>query len=189
MVNQSKPDSSELQRGRPLVIEAAWYWLGQPFVRWRWLPWSHPRELVLKLFGATIGKGVRFHSGLRVKFPWYLTIGDDCWVGESVWVDNLARVTLGSRVYLAAGVYLCTGNHDWSSTNMRLFCRPISIEDGAAIEAKAVVCPGVIVGKGATLSAGSVASRDIPEGENQAGNPAALVRTQIANQSVLTRVR
>ncbi len=175
MIDQSTPDSSELVRGRPAVVEAAWYWLGQPLVRGRWLAWSEARQLVLTLFGARIGKQVRLHSGLRVKFPWYLTIGDGCSIGESVWIDNLAPVTLGAGVRISAGVYLCTGNHDWSSTNMKLFCRPISVLEGAVIGAKATVCPGVTVGRGAKLTAGSVASRDIADGETHSGNPAAAV--------------
>lgn len=178
MVDQSIPDTSELDRGRPLIVEAAWYWLGQPLVKW--LPWSCTTRILLTLFGARIGTRVSFRTGLKVKFPWYLIIGDGCSIGEDVWIDNLAPVTLCTGVSVSSGVYLCTGNHDWSSGNMRLFCRPITLNDGCAIGAKAVVCPGVTVGRNARLTAGSIASRDIAGGETHTGNPATLVSTSAA---------
>jgi putative colanic acid biosynthesis acetyltransferase WcaF len=179
MVDLSRPDNSELDRGRPLLIEAAWYWLGYPIVRSRSIPWSYLKTMTLRLFGARVGKGVYFKPGVRIKFPWYLTIGDYCWIGENVWIDNLAPVTIGSSVCLSQGAYLCTGNHDWSSFNMRLFRKPITVSDGAWIAAKAVVCPGVTVGSGAVLTAGSVASANVPDWEIHTGNPAAFVKNRV----------
>jgi putative colanic acid biosynthesis acetyltransferase WcaF len=73
-------------------------------------------------------------------------------------------------------VYFCTGNHDWSSVNMKLFRRPIICGRGSWIGAKSVVCPGVTIGSGAIVAVGAVVTKDVPEMEIHSGNPAKFVR-------------
>jgi putative colanic acid biosynthesis acetyltransferase WcaF len=111
-----------------------------------------------------------------VKFPWYLEIGDHSWLGEDLWIDNLAQVKIEAHCCLSQGAYLCTGNHDWSSVNMRLFRRPITCRQGSWIGAKAIVCPGVVIGAGAIVTAGSVVTKNVPEMEVHTGNPAQFVK-------------
>jgi putative colanic acid biosynthesis acetyltransferase WcaF len=117
--------------------------------------------------------------GIRVKFPWYLSIGDHCWIGEDVWIDNLAEVSIAPHVCVSQGVYFCTGNHDWSMQNMRLFSRPIKLETGSWAGARSVICPGVTIGEGSILSVGSVATRHLAPWGVYAGNPAVWVRNRV----------
>jgi putative colanic acid biosynthesis acetyltransferase WcaF len=119
--------------------------------------------------------------GLRVKFPWYLTVGDHCWIGEDVWIDNLAPVNIGSHVCVSQMAYLCTGNHDWKTTNMKLFRRPIVLKDGCWVGARATVCPGITIGTAAILTVGSVAGKDVPQYEIWGGNPAVFLRKRSFN--------
>jgi putative colanic acid biosynthesis acetyltransferase WcaF len=177
-VDLSRPDNSEYRKGRPLLARALWHFFGFPLVRSDWVPISSLKAALLRLFGASIGRGVCLKPGIRVKFPWYLAIGDHCWIGESAWIDNLTRVNIGSNVCVSQGAYLGTGNHDWTTPNMKLFTRPITLRDGSWVGAKSIVCPGVTFGEGAVLAAGSVATRDIPSFEIWAGNPARFVRTR-----------
>lgn len=178
-VDLSVPDNSELDRGAPFLVEALWFFIGLPLLRSSLIPSSGFRSWLLRLFGARIGKGVYSKPGLRVKFPWYLEVGEYSWLGEDLWIDNLAQVTIGSHVCLSQGVYLCTGNHDWSLTNMKLFRKPIVCERGSWVGARAVVCPGVVIGEGAIVTAGSVAAKSVPPYEIHAGNPAAFVRRRV----------
>ena len=178
-INLSKPDNSEYAIGRSRFTWAAWYFLGAPIVGSRMLPISRLKVAVLRLFGASIGSGVYLKPGIRVKFPWYLTVGNYCWIGEDVWIDNLAQVIIGDSVCISQQAYLCTGNHDWTTPNMKLFRRPIVLHDGCWVGARATVCPGVTIGKAAVLAVGSVAAKDIPSHEIWTGNPAAFVRKRI----------
>jgi putative colanic acid biosynthesis acetyltransferase WcaF len=177
-IDLSVPDNTELVRGAPLLVEAAWYFCGLPLLRSHWITSSSFRSRLLRLFGAKIGKGVYVKPGLRVKFPWYLDVGDHSWLGEDLWIDNLAQVTIGPHCCISQGAYLCTGNHDWSTPNMRLFRRPIRCEAGSWIGAKSVICPGVTLGSGAIAAAGSVILKDIPAMEVHAGNPAGFLRVR-----------
>jgi putative colanic acid biosynthesis acetyltransferase WcaF len=145
-------------------------------LRSQWITSSSIRSRLLRLFGAKVGKGVCIKPGLRVKFPWYLEVGDHTWLGEDLWIDNLAQVTIGPHCCISQGAYLCTGNHDWSAPSMRLFRRPIRCERGSWVGARSVVCPGVTMGAGAIAAAGSVITRDIPAMEVHAGNPAKFLR-------------
>ena len=55
-------------------------------------------------------------------------------------------------------------------------CAPIRLGDRAWVAARAIVLPGITIGAGAVVGAGSVVTRDIPEGCVAAGNPARIVR-------------
>ncbi len=183
MVDLSQPDNTEYDKGRALPVRIAWHFFGFPIVRAQWLPVSRVKVSILRLFGARVGKGVYLKPGIRIKFPWYLSVGDYCWLGEDLWIDNLAPVTIGSHVCISQGVYLCTGNHDWKSPNMKLFRKPIWIEDGSWIGAKAVVCPGISVGREAIVTVGSVVTRNVPAGQIWSGNPAQFMRHRTSPQS------
>jgi putative colanic acid biosynthesis acetyltransferase WcaF len=178
-IDLSVPDNRELVRGASLLKEALWFFAGLPLLRCGLIPSSAFRSWLLRIFGAKIGKKVYMKPGLRVKFPWYLEVGDYTWLGEDLWIDNLADVKIGPHACVSQGVYLCTGNHDWSLTNMRLFRKPIVCERGSWVGARAVVCPGVTIGEGAIVTAGSVATKDIPAFEVHTGNPAAFVRRRV----------
>jgi putative colanic acid biosynthesis acetyltransferase WcaF len=178
-VDLSHPDNSDYQVGRSRLYWALWHFVGSPIVRSNLLPISRLKVAVLRLFGARIGRGAYFKPGVKVKFPWYLTIGDYSWIGEDAWIDNLAPVTIGSHVCISQAAYLCTGNHDWTSPNMRLFRRPIFLEDGSWVGARAIISPGVTLGAGAIAAAGSVITKNIPSFEIWAGNPAAYVKARV----------
>ena len=107
-IDLSRPDSSELVRGRSRLVEALWIFFGAPVLASRLMLSARVRSSLLRLFGAKIGVNMYMKPGVRVKFPWYLSVGDHCWIGEDVWIDNLAPVTIGSHVCVSQGAYLCT---------------------------------------------------------------------------------
>lgn len=169
-------DNRRYSPGRPVIVLAVWFFCGLPMLRSSLIPSSVLRRCLLRLFGAAIGCGVVIKPGVRVKYPWLLSVGDNSWIGEDVWIDNLARVVIGHDACISQGAYLCTGNHDWSDPAFGLVVKPISIRDGSWIGAKSVICPGVTVGECSVTTAGSTVSSDVPPFEVHAGNPARFVR-------------
>ena len=143
-----------------------------------WIPGRRHRAGLLRLFGAKVGKGVDIKPGLKVKFPWRLTIDDHSWIGEDVWIDNLEQVTIGANCCVSQGAYLCTGSHDWSKPTFDLIVKPIVVHDSAWIAARGTIAPGVVMGEGAVLSLGSVAVRDLEPWTVYAGTPAQKVRAR-----------
>jgi putative colanic acid biosynthesis acetyltransferase WcaF len=160
IVRLDRFDARQFDRGRSRIIEALWLTCDGLFVS-SGLPGSLLRILILRVFGARIASGVVIKPRVRVKFPWRLSIGAHSWIGEGVWIDNLAPVSIGAQCCISQGAYLCTGSHNWSKVTFDLVTKPILIEDGAWICAKATIGPGVRVGEGAVLALGSVATRDL----------------------------
>jgi putative colanic acid biosynthesis acetyltransferase WcaF len=175
-VDLSQFDNSWYSPGKGTFLRALWFFFGSPLLCSTLNPSSRLKCWLLRIFGAKVGVGVVIKPGVRVKYPWLLTVGDHTWIGEDVWIDNLAKVELGSSVCLSQGAYLCTGNHDWSDPRFGLALGPISIESASWIGARSIVCPGVRSRRGAVLSAGSVANQQLAEYSVYQGNPAKYVR-------------
>ncbi len=162
--------------GASLSKQLLWYFIGAPLVESYWLPISSLKVWTLRLFGAKIGQGVRIKPGVKVKFPWRLTVFDYVWIGENAWIDNLATVTIESHACISQGAYLCTGNHDWNHPDFKLIPAPIHIEESTWIGAKSVIGPGVTVKQGAVLALGGVTGRSLEAMTIYTGNPAQAVK-------------
>lgn len=155
---------------------AAWYFCNLLFVN-TGLPFpSSLKVSLLRAFGAEVGHGVVIKPNVNIKFPWLLVIGDDVWIGEGAWIDNLARVWIGNDVCISQGAYILTGNHDYKSTAFDLVVKPVTIEDGVWVGAKATICPGVRIATHAIVTVGSVLAKDAEPYMIYAGNPAQAVR-------------
>jgi len=151
---------------------AMWYMVNALLVRASWNPLMGVKIALLRVFGAKIGRGLVIKNEVRIKSPWYLTIGDNCWLGERCWIDNLERVSIGANVCISQGALLLTGNHDYKEATMPYRNAPVVIEDGAWIGANSTVCPGVTVHENAILTVGSVATKDMKANGIYQGNPA-----------------
>jgi putative colanic acid biosynthesis acetyltransferase WcaF len=174
--------------GAPFWKQVLWFFIGDRLVRARWLPISYLKVFILRLFGATIGQGVRIKPGVRIKFPWRLTIGNYCWIGESAWLDNVAPIVLEDHVCISQGSYLCTGNHDWSDPNFQLKLGEIYLESGSWIAAQAVVAPGVRIGNGSILTLGSVATQSLEPMTIYAGNPAIAIKPRVIKEQSVSSI-
>ncbi len=178
-VNLSKYDNSWYHPGRKVIVRTCWIIMSALFVQCHWNPSSAIRIYLLRLFGAKIGKNVVVKPGVNIKYPWYLSIGDYTWIGENAWIDNLTHISIGNHVCISQGAYLLTGNHDFNKTTFDLMVKPITIEDGVWIGAKAIVCPGVICGSHAVLTAGSVATKNLVAHTIHSGHPAVSVKERL----------
>jgi putative colanic acid biosynthesis acetyltransferase WcaF len=185
----SRYDNSDYHPGAGLIRRAAWY-VCNAIVFDSWLlPASAPKRVLLRWFGAQIGRGVVFKPRINIKYPWNLIIGNDTWIGEQVWIENLALVEIGSNVCISQGAYLLTGNHDYRDEGFLLITRPIRVHDSAWIGAFSVICPGVTIRRDSVLSVRSVASSDTEEGWVYKGSPAVKVRPRHVPRVQLTAGR
>jgi putative colanic acid biosynthesis acetyltransferase WcaF len=142
-------------------------------------PWPYSiKRWLLRAFGAKVGNGFVIKQKVRIKYPWRLNIGENCWIGESVWIDNLDNVTIGNNVCVSQGALLLTGNHDYTVSNFPYRLGKIHIEDGVWIGAKSVVCPGVVCKSHSILTVNSVATRQLEAWSIYSGNPAVFVRNR-----------
>lgn len=168
--------SRGLDRGRPKVVEAAWYLCKCVFFLSA-LPWpSSWKCRLLRLFGAKVGQGVVIKPRINIHLPWKLRIGDHSWIGEEVFILNLEPVEIGSHCCISQQAFLCTGNHDFRDPSFSYRSLPIIVQDGAWIGARCFVAPGVTVGTEAVVSAGSLVTGNLPPAMICAGNPCRALR-------------
>lgn len=119
------------------------------------------KVVLLRAFGAKIGRKVVIKPWVKIKFPWNLSLADHVWLGEEVWIDNISMVTISSHVCVSQGAFLLTGNHNYTKSNFPLISKPILIEEGVWVCAKAVVTGGVTLKSHSILSLGCIATKDL----------------------------
>lgn len=129
------------------------------------------RVWLLRLFGAKVHGRPFVHPASVVKIPWQLTLHDRAALAPGVEVYNLGHVTLRERCVVSQHTYICGGTHDLADPQLPLVVGDIEIGEEAFVGAKALILPGVHVGKGAVIGAGAVVGKDMPEWMVCAGNP------------------
>lgn len=175
-VDLSTFSNPTFSHGKSIVVRMLWMLVSRLFFN-TWVPYpSTFKAIILRLFGAKVGKGLVIRTHVRIKQPWRMSIGDHVWIGESVWIDNLVQVAIASNVCLSQGAFLLTGNHDYKSTSFDLITGEIHLESGVWIGAKALVGPGVRCMSHSVLAAGSTTFKDLEANKIYQGNPAEVKR-------------
>jgi putative colanic acid biosynthesis acetyltransferase WcaF len=160
-----------LNRGRSFWFEAAWYAVKCVCFLPPWPVPSAIKRVILRYFGARIGRGVVIKPRVNIHLPWKLTVGDFSWIGEEVFILNFEQVAIGAHCCISQRAFLCTGNHDFRQPDMRYRNEPIFIGDGAWVGAQSFIAPGVMIGNEAVITAGAVVITNQPAQEVCSGNP------------------
>lgn len=179
LVDLSKFNNSWFNPGRGFLIRTLWHIVNAIFLQFPLNPSSKLKIVILRLFGSKIGEGVVIKPSINIKYPWNLEIGNYSWIGENAWLDSLAPIKIGNNACISQGVYFCTGNHDWTDPAFGLVVKPIIVEDGAWVGARATVLPGVTVKSHSIVAAGTVIAKDTEPYMIYAGNPAIAVKERI----------
>lgn len=174
-VDLEKFANPEYDPGRGFLMRTVWYYCSVLLFESGWLPVSGFKARMLRLFGARVGVGLVIRPRVRIKYPWRLAIGDHCWIGQGAWIDNIEDVTIGSHVCVSQLAYFCTGSHDYRRERFDLAARPIVVENGAWVGARATLLPGVTVGANAIVAGGSVVTKSVAAATIVGGNPARTI--------------
>ena len=149
-----------------------------PRILYRW------RNFLLRMFGASVGSGVRIHQTSHIRYPWLFSIDDNSAIGENAIVYNLGQVTIGKRATISQNAHLCAGTHDYNDTKFPLVRSTIKVGDDCWVCADAFVGPNVILGDHSIAAARAVVVKDIPANEIFGGNPAKkIISRNIATTS------
>tara|TARA_Y100000588_G_C13668693_1_gene675292 strand:+ start:348 stop:611 length:264 start_codon:yes stop_codon:yes gene_type:complete len=73
---------------------------------------------------------------------------------------------------VAQEAYLCTGTHDFKDSTFQLITKRITIESNAFVGVRAMIMPGITIGKKAIVGAQSVVTKNVKPDQKVAGNPA-----------------
>ncbi len=125
-----------------------------------------------------IGERFKIWSGHRKTLisGWgRIRIGDRVFVNCGTVLISVLEVTIGDDVALASEVYIMDSNSHGVEGKPHVEA-PVRIGDGTWVGARAMILPGVTIGKRVVVAAGSVVTRDVPDDVLVAGNPARVVR-------------
>ena len=157
------------------VWQVVWLLLYRPTPR-LFHPW---RCLLLRLFGAKLGRAVHPYPSARIWAPWNLEMGDHACLSEGVDCYCVAPIRIGAHTTVSQYSFLCTASHDYTRADMPLVTAPITIGERAWITADVFVGPGVTIGDGAVVTARSSVFTDIPPWVVARGNPAVPVKARV----------
>lgn len=119
--------------------------------------------------GASVHMGV-FFTGRKIK------IGANTPIGRRSYIDGRAQLTIGENVSISPDVQIITAQHDINDPSFKLIKAPVTIEDYVWIGTRALILPGIHVGKGAVIAAGAVVTRDVPPFTVVGGVPAKPIK-------------
>lgn len=136
------------------------------------IPLHHVRRFFYRLAGMQIGKGSSIHMLTVLYDPRNIHIGKDTIIGEKATLDGRATLTIGDHVDIASEVMIYNGQHDMQSNDFHPEFAPVTIEDYVFIGPRAIILPGVTLGKGAVVGAGAVVTKDVAPFTMVGGIPA-----------------
>jgi putative colanic acid biosynthesis acetyltransferase WcaF len=134
--------------------------------------WYGVRRMILRRFGARIGRNVRVRRTVRIEIPWNIELGDDVSLGDEVIVYALGPIKIGARTFISQYAHLCAGTHDPTRCDYPLVRSPITVGSDCWIATDAFVGPDVTIGDRTVLGARASAFSDIPADVIAVGNPA-----------------
>lgn len=136
--------------------------------------WSRWRALLLRLFGAKIGRNCIIRRTVKIYYPWQLEIGDLVIIGDRVKLYSVGKITLCNRCMISQEAFLFASANDYTRPDLPLAREPIIIGEDAWVCARAFIGPGVTVGSGSVVGACAVVLQDVLPKHIAGGDPAVV---------------
>lgn len=141
-----------------------------------YFPFHAVRRFFIKQTIQKLGKRgfvmmkVEFRNGKNI------SIGDYCFINKHTLLDGRGgKLTIGNNVDIAQEVNIWTLSHNPHDDFHRVWGKEVVIEDYVWIASRATIMPGIHIGKGAVVAAGSIVTKDVPAMAIVAGIPAKVV--------------
>ena len=136
----------------------------------------HPGNIVL---GGNIYVG--HYTILKGYHKNEMSIGDNVWIGQGCFFHSAGGLRIGSNVGIAPQVRILTSVHVEAGRELPISRSPVRfapvvIEEDSDIGIGTVILPGVTIGRGAQVGAGSVITKDVPPYAVVAGVPGRVLR-------------
>lgn len=134
-----------------------------------------------RVFGAKVGRRVVYYPGIWVFTGHSLTLGDDVDLAKGVLVTTGGGVSIGDRTLVGYGTSILSTNHSIPESPGRIFAAghekaEVTIANDVWIGANCTILPGVTIGEGAVVAAGSVVTKSVPPFTMVGGVPAREIK-------------
>lgn len=154
------------------------YFLDLELMILRWvghIPIHLIRHTIYMLAGVRMGKGSIIHMWASFFQPKNIEIGQDTIVGNNAFLDGRAPLIIGNHTDIAAEVLIYNSEHDIHSEDFQAIEGSVEIGDYVFIGPRAIILPGVKIGRGAVVAAGAVVTKSVPDFAIVGGVPAGKI--------------
>lgn len=135
-------------------------------------------ELLRAIFGKA-GKSFTIEQPFFCDYGYNIEIGENFFANFNCVILDEATVRFGDNVFIGPNCAFYTAGHPFDAATRNLgleFARPINVGSNVWMGGNVVVLPGVTIGDGCVIGAGSVVTKDVPAGTLAFGNPCRVVR-------------
>ncbi|MBO4965554.1 MAG: sugar O-acetyltransferase [Muribaculaceae bacterium] len=138
---------------------------------------SELRELMSELIGQTLDEGFGLFPPFYTDCGMNITVGKATFINMGCKFQDWGGITIGSNCLIGHNCTICTVNHNPEpESRVNMSCQPVVIGDRVWIGANVTILPGVRIGFGAIVGAGSVVTKDVEPLTIVAGNPARVIK-------------
>lgn len=136
------------------------------------------REVLKRLFGSG-GDTVWMQPPFYCDYGTHIDLGERVFFNFNCVVLDVCPVRIGSYTLFGPAVQIYTATHPFDAQLRRKqeFGKPVTIGADVWVGGGAIILPGVNIGSRCVIGAGSVVTRDLPDGVFAAGNPCRVIRT------------
>jgi maltose O-acetyltransferase len=125
------------------------------------------------------GKGLAIIRPVKIYGKKNIVIGKDVVIGSFVHIWGNGGLSIGDRTLIASNTVITTLTHDYKDPNMRYanaVAKRVNIGNDVWIGTNAVILPGITIGDGAVIGAGSIVTKNVPKNAIVTGNPAKILK-------------
>ncbi|WP_067177542.1 sugar O-acetyltransferase [Microtetraspora niveoalba] len=138
------------------------------------------RRLLLEELCDSVGHSVEVRPPFSCVYGKRISLGDRVFVNFGCVFLDMSYIDIGNGAWVGPGVQLLTGTHPLDPQLRKAgyeYGQKITVGADAWLGGGVIVMPGITIGDGAVIGAGSVVTKDVPPGVLAYGNPARVVRT------------
>ena len=142
---------------------------------------EHDQDARRRILKQLLGRG---GESVRMQPPFFCDYGSNILLGDRVFFNfncvvlDVCVVKVGDFTLFGPAVQIYTATHPMNAELRRRqeYAKPVEIGSDVWVGGGVIICPGVRIGSKSVIGAGSVVTRDVPDGVFAAGNPCRVIR-------------
>lgn len=147
----------------------------------RYRTFNFLKSTFIRLCGGKTGTSIVYYPGVWICPAKNIQIGNDVDLALDVLITTSGGVSIGDRTLVGYRTQILSSNHNVPSKKSRIFdaghtSAQVVIGSDVWIGASCIILPGVTIGEGAIVAAGSVVTKDVPAFSYVAGIPARVIK-------------